>query len=147
LDFTPSRAQGHLIVAGIRVLQHLGKRPPTPEEIAQHLELSAEVVLHILRGLEARRAIRFIETPFELRVDVLDHGALDALPLEATGADMGREIEDFHRKTEDRQRAIERMMREADPEQKAREKASKIEEEFRRFRDRKSRSPFEEEPS
>jgi DNA-directed RNA polymerase specialized sigma subunit len=144
MEFTPSRAQGHLIVAAIRVLQHLRMRPPTPEEISEHLNLSREVVLHILRGLEGRRAVRFLQSPFEVRVDIVDHEVLDALPLDATGPDMGREIQDFHKKTEDRQKQIEKMMREADPEERTREKTSKMEEEFRRFKNRKSRPPFEE---
>lgn len=146
MEFTPSRAQGHLIVAAIRVLQHLRNRPPTPEEIADLLKISREVVLHILRGLESRRAVRFLQSPFEVRVDIVDHEVLDALPLDATGPDMGREIEDFHKKTEDRQRKIEKMMREADPGERMREKTSKMEEEFRRFRNRKSHTPFDEEP-
>jgi hypothetical protein len=144
MEFTPSRAQGHLLVAGIRVLQHLHKRPPTPEELADLLGLSREVTLHILRGLDSHGAIRFLKTPFEVRVDVADHGALDALPLDPEGPDMEREIEDFQRKSEDRQRQIERMMRESDPDRKVREKASKVEEEFRRFQSRKSRPPFEQ---
>ena len=143
MEFVPSRAQGHLIVAAVRVLSHQRKRPPTAEEIAELLGLSREIALHILRGLEARRIVHSIETPFEVRYDIEDHVAIDALPIDATGPDLGREIGDFHKKTEDRQKEIERMMRDADPDRAAREKAAKIEEEFRRFRGRKSSaSPF-----
>jgi hypothetical protein len=143
MEFIPSRAQGHLIVAAIRVLSHQRKRPPTAEEIAEVLGLSREIALHILRGLEARGIVRPIETPFEVRFDVEDHAAIDALPIDASGPDLGREIEDFHKKTEDRQKKIEKMMRDADPDRAAREKAAKIEEDFRRFRGRKSSaSPF-----
>ena len=143
MEFVPARAQGHLMVAAIRVLSHNRKRPPSAEEIAELLSLSREIVLHILRGLETRAIVRAIETPFEVRFDIEDHNAIEDLPVDASGPDLGREIEDFHKKSEDRQKKIERMMRDADPDRAAREKAAKIEEEFRRFRGRRpSTSPF-----
>jgi hypothetical protein len=143
MEFVPSRAQGHLIVAAIRVLSHLRKRPPTDEEIAELVALSREIALHILRGLEARGIVRAIETPFEVRFEIERHLAIEELPLDVSGPDLGREIEDFHKKAEDRQKKIEQMMRETDPERAAREKAAKIEEEFRRFRGRRpAASPF-----
>jgi hypothetical protein len=143
MEFVPARAQGHLIVAAIRVLSHQRKRPPTAGEIAELLNSSREIALHLLRGLEARGIVRAIETPFEVRFDIENHKAVEELPLDASGPDLGREIEDFHKKTEDRQKKIEKMMRDADPERTAREKAAKIEEEFRRFRGRRAAaSPF-----
>ena len=146
MDFVPSKSQGHLIAAAIRVLTHRRKRPPTPEEIAELLGLSRELVLHIARGLEARGILRSIETPFEVRMDLENYQAIEELPEESTGPDMGKEIETFHKKTEDRQKAIEQMMHESDPERKAREKSSQIEEEFRRFRSKRApRTPFDSE--
>jgi DNA-binding MarR family transcriptional regulator len=143
MEFVPAQGQGHLIVAAIRVLTHLGKRPPTEEEIAAHLGISREIALHILRGLEARGIVRTLKNPFDVRYDIADHRLIESLPLEAKGPDMGREIEDFHKKSEDRQKQIEQMMRDADPERKNREKVSKIEEEFRRFsKKRPAGTPF-----
>jgi len=144
MEFVPSRAQGHLIVASIRVLSHLHKRPPTPEEIAGQLGLSREQVLHVLRGLEERGIVRPIENPFDVRMDIADHKAVEKLPVKAKGPDMGREIEDFHRKTEDRQKRIEQMLRDGDPEAKTRKKAAAIEKEFERFKKKKDASPFKE---
>lgn len=144
MEFVPARSQGHLIAAAIRVLSHRSKRPPTAEEMADLLGYSRELVLHIVRGLEARGILRSIETPFEVRIDIEDHRAIEDLPEEATGPDMGREIEDFHKKTEDRQKAIERLMRDSDPERRAREKSTQMEEEFRRFRAKKApQTPFD----
>lgn len=143
MEFIPSRAQGHLIVAAIRVLGHLRNRPPTEEEIAGLLGLSREVTLHILRGLDARGIVRPLKNPFDVRYDLADHQLLEELPPRSEGPDIGKEIEDFHKKTEDRQKAIERMMRESDPERKVRDKVSKIEEDFRRFRTkRRADLPF-----
>jgi len=137
MEFVPSRAQGHLVVAAIRMLEHRQKRPPTAEEIADLLGLSREIILHIVRGLEARMIVRSVTNPFDVRIDLADYLKLEELPVDATGPDMGREIEDFHKKSEDRQKQIERMMQDADPDRKLREKASKMEEEFRRFRGKK----------
>ncbi len=146
MEFVPARAQGHLMVAAIRVLAHQRNRPPAAEEIADLLGLSREIVLHILRGLERRGIVRPVQTPFEVRFDIEDHALLDDLPVDAQGPDMGREIEDFHKKSEDRQKRIERMMRETDPEDKSREKVSRIEEEFRKFKTKRSPgSPFHDE--
>jgi hypothetical protein len=143
MEFVPAQSQGHLIVAAIRVLTHLGERPPTEEGIAAHLGISREIALHILRGLEARGIVRPLKSPFDVRYDIGDHRLIESLPLEVEGPDMGREIEDFHKKSEDRQRKIEQMMRDADPERKTREKVSKIEEEFRRFsKKRPAGAPF-----
>jgi hypothetical protein len=143
MEFVPARGQGHLIVAAIRVLTHLRNRPPTEEEIAEQLGISRELTLHILRGLEDRGIVHSLKNPFDVRYDLGDHRLLESLPLEATGPDMGREIEDFHKKSEDRQKRIEQMMRDADPERTTRQKVSKMEEEFRRFsRKRPAGSPF-----
>jgi DNA-directed RNA polymerase specialized sigma subunit len=142
MEFVPSRSQAHLIVASIRILTHQTKRPPTPDEIAEQIDFAREHVLHILRGLEARKIVRTIENPFDVRIDIADYRAIEELPEEATGPDMGREIEDFHKKAEDRQRKIEQMMRESDPESSTRKKAKQIEKEFQRFRSQKGRSPF-----
>jgi DNA-directed RNA polymerase specialized sigma subunit len=145
MEFVPSQAQGHLIAAAIRVLSHIHKRPPTEGEIADLLGISREVTLHILRGLETRGIVRPLKNPFDVRYDLDDHLLLEELPAKAEGPDMGKEIEDFHRKTEDRQKAIERMMRESDPERKVRDKVSKIEEDFRRFRTkRRTGTPFDD---
>ncbi len=145
MEYVPSRDQAHLIAAAIRVLEHQHNRPPTPEEIAELLGISSEIVLHIARGMERKGILRSIETPFELRLDVEDHLAIEDLPSESAGPDMGREIEDFHRRSEDRQKRIERMMRENDPEQETRRKVSEIEAEFRKFKKGKGgRSPFGE---
>lgn len=143
MEFVPSRSEGQLMTAAIRVLSHREKRPPTPQEIAELLRLSQEITLHVLRGLEARGIVRSMTTPFEVRVTIEDESGVAELPVVSTGPDMGHEIEDFHRKAEDRQKRIERMMRDADPEKASREKVSKMEEEFRRFRkDRRASSPF-----
>ena len=144
MEFVPSRAQGHLFVASIRVLSHLRKRPPTPEEIAEQLGLSREQVLHVLRGLEERGIVKPIENPFDVRMDVADHKAIEKLPVKTKGPDMGREIEDFHKKTEDRQKKIEEMLRDGDPETKSRKKAAAIEKEFKSFRKKKGTSPFKQ---
>lgn len=145
MEFVPARDQAHLIAAAIRVLLHRHNRPPTPEEISDILSLSREIVLHIVRGMEARGILRSIETPFEIRIDIDDHLGIEKLPLESKGPDMGREIEDFHRRSEDRQKRIERMMRENDPEAETRRKVSEIEAEFRRFKKKKGGdSPFRE---
>ena len=142
MEFVPSRAQGHLVVASIRVLSHLRKRPPTAEEIAEQLGLSREQVLHLLRGLEERRIVRSIENPFDVRIDVAEYKAIEELPEEAIGPDIGREIEDFHKKTEERQKRIEQMLRDGDPDARSREKTAAIEKEFRQFRKKKGSSPF-----
>lgn len=142
MEFVPSRAQGHLIAASIRVLSHLTKRPPTGEEIAEQLKLSRELVFHIIRGLEARGIVRSIENPFDVRIDIADHEEIDKLPVESEGPDMGQEIKDFHKKTEDRQKKIEKMMRDSDPEKESRKKAAAIEKEFKQFKKKRGSSPF-----
>ncbi|MBD3160853.1 MAG: hypothetical protein GF346_01735 [Candidatus Eisenbacteria bacterium] len=145
MEFVPSRGQGHLIVASIRVLSHVLNRPPTAAEIAEQLRLSRELVLHILRGLGKRAIVREIENPFDVRFVLDDPAGLEKLPIEAKGPDMGREIDEFHQKAVERQKQIERMMQENDPESKTRKKAATIEEEFKKFRRQKGRSPFREE--
>ena len=142
MEFVPGRDQGHLIVAAIRVLSHVQNRPPTGGEIAGQLGLSRELVLHIIRGLEQRGIVRSIENPFDVRIDIADYRAIEELPEKATGPDMGREIEDFHKKSEARQKKIEQMMRDSDPETRARKKTAAIEKEFRHFRKKKGSSPF-----
>jgi len=87
------------VVAAIRVLSHRQSgRPPTEDEIAQLVGVSREWVGVLVRGLEAAGAVRVLTGPFEARVEILDHLALEKLPKAESTGGVEEDLKEFAEK-------------------------------------------------
>ncbi len=87
--------EGHLYVAAIRILEHQHKAPPTVDQIAGMLRLSAEQAGFISRRLEEAGIIRVVESAYGDRWGVDDHLKLEQLPREAEASQMDTALKQF----------------------------------------------------
>jgi hypothetical protein len=139
-----SREEGHAHVAAIRVLSYREGRPPTLAEVAEILGSKIEITTHRLRALQELGIVQMIESPFEVHVHVADYAALEELPEEHTGEDLAEQMKDFQRRQEEKAEEFQRIFAEEDPDAPKKEKFSKLEDELRSFKKKKSKkAPWE----
>jgi hypothetical protein len=87
--------EGHLIVAAIRIHDHLHDSVPSLEEICTCLGLSREKGGQIVRGLERLGIVLPVESAYGQRFAIGDHLKLEELPRSATPSKLDEEIERF----------------------------------------------------
>jgi hypothetical protein len=134
MGYAPNYYESHLVVAAIRVLGHRNGRPPTPEEVAELLGYGTEKTYVLMHELKGRKIIRVMESPFDVRMEVIDPVPLETLPREASDPAMKEEIADFHSKSEKKQKDMERMFRGGEAEKRRRERVAKLEAQFKSFK-------------
>jgi hypothetical protein len=66
-------SQGHLVLAAIRVLEHLRGTSPTLEEIRNLINMSLEKVNFICKKLHDTGVIEIVEGAFGNRMTIADH--------------------------------------------------------------------------
>ena len=109
METTPNYDMSHLVVAAARVLAHKLEKPPTYEEIGELLGISHEVIGAIARALETRGIVKIRMTPFDTRVDVADHTALEELPRDDRGAAIKEEVDAFVERSKEKQESIDKL--------------------------------------
>ena len=139
-----NRAEGHLIVAGVRVLAHSLGRGPTPEELADLLGLAASAVRLQLIALGDLGAVAMVESAFETHAEVRDHTRLDDLP-EEEGPAIGDDLKAFDEKKRQETERMSHLFEAGDQETRRQERHQKMDEELQSFRKRKPENPFGEE--
>jgi DNA-binding Lrp family transcriptional regulator len=87
--------EGHLIVAAIRIHDHLNDAVPSLEEICTRLNLSHEKGGQIVRRLEKLGIILPVQSAYGERYAIGDHLKLEELPRSATPSKLDEEIERF----------------------------------------------------
>jgi hypothetical protein len=92
---TATRENGHLAVAGIRILTHRASHPPTVEELAGFLGWSFEWTGVLVNDLARHDIVMIVDHAFTRRVEVRDHLALESLPLEKDAATIDDELHEF----------------------------------------------------
>jgi hypothetical protein len=99
MDVQAGYEEGHLLVAGVRVLTHRNQgRPPTVEEIAELIGLSREWTGVMVSSLERAKVLHTLTGPFETRVEIADHLALEKLPRQEAAAGVDEELRQFAKK-------------------------------------------------
>ena len=73
-------SQAHLLVAAIRVYEHMNSRPPAIEELCQSINLSIEQGSFICRKLEELEVVKAVEGSFGVRLFVRDHLKIEDIP-------------------------------------------------------------------
>ena len=69
----PSHDEGHLIVAGIRVMAHREGRPPLLDDVAAEIGMPADLVRVLVLEMEKLGILRQLTAAFETRLAVDDH--------------------------------------------------------------------------
>ena len=72
--------QAHLLVAAIRVYEHMNSRPPAIEELCQSINLSIEQGSFICRKLEELEVVKAVEGSFGVRLFVRNHLKIEDIP-------------------------------------------------------------------
>jgi len=131
-----TRGEAHLLVAGIRVLTHTGERPPTPEELADLLELSASAVRLHLRQLADLGIVALVTTAFATHAEVRDHLAVEELP-EAAGPAIAEDLEAFDRRKREEKSRMAHLFESGEHEQQQQDKLKQMDEDLASFRKKK----------
>ena len=110
--------EAHLMVAAIRIFEHLNSRPPNAEELCRTLNLSIEKGSLVCRKLEDLGIIKSVEGSYGSRLYVNDHRKLEDIPRSEPESKMEDELKKF----QDSQKAFSRKMETLQAEQKQKKK-------------------------
>jgi hypothetical protein len=141
----PSREEGHLIVAAIRLLQHREGRSPRPEELAELLEWPAAALRVHLVALQKEGVVALVESAFDTHVEIRDHLRLEELATAAEATDLETELANFDRRKQEETERMGRLFSEGEPARRQAERLQKMDKELQDFRKRKPRDPFAKE--
>lgn len=75
--------EGHLVVAAIRILEFRSGSPPSSDQIAEMLNMSAEQTAYIIRRLSEEGIIELVESAFGDRWTTADYLKLEDLSRDA----------------------------------------------------------------
>lgn len=135
--------RGHLLVAAIRVLKHTNGRSPDEIAVADLVNLPPEVVRTALAHLADSGIVRIVRTPFEARVELGDHTALESLPHEKDEPRMEEEVKQFLGGKKDRHQGLTTLFRSGEMDERSKQKHAGLEEKLKGFRPR-TPGPFPE---
>lgn len=136
-----TRSEGHLILAGIRVLVHRLERGPTPEELAELLGLAASAVRLQLTALAELGAVAMVESAYENHAEVRDHLLVDDLP-EEDGPAITEDLKAFDEKKRQETERMAHLFESGEQERQQRERHRQMDEELDSFRKKKPANPF-----
>jgi hypothetical protein len=138
----PNRDEGHLVVAAVRVLEHLRQHPPTEEEVAELLQWHEDRGRVIVRELRDMGVLDALVSPFEVRYQIRDHRLLDELEeSEDVKGTIAKEMADFDQRSQEAQDHLEKMFGIAQKNSKPAPKTG-LEDDFDSFAQRKPKDPF-----
>lgn len=110
MDVQAGYEEGHLVAAGVRVLTHRNQgRPPTVEELAELIGLSREWTGVMVSALERAKVLHTLRGPFETRVEIADHLALEKLPKQAAAAGVDEELKQFAAKKREEESQLKNL--------------------------------------
>jgi hypothetical protein len=137
---TPSYDEGHLILAGIRIRAHRDGRPPLLEDVAELIDMPADLLRVLVVELEERGIIRQLANAFETRLRVDDHLKAEELPKEGGGR-LDSEVQEFRKAFQEKQKDLKNTFGSGAFTKKSDEKMSRLEEELKKFKGRGGPGP------
>jgi DNA-binding transcriptional regulator GbsR (MarR family) len=88
-------SQAHLLVAAIRVYEHMNSRPPTLEDLCHTIHLSIEQVNFICRRLEELDIIEAVEGSYGVRLFIRNHLKIEDIPRGVQESKLEEELKKF----------------------------------------------------
>ena len=110
--------EAHLLVAAIRIFEHLNSRPPTVDELCRTINFSIEKGNFICRKLEDLGIIEAVEGSYGARWYVSDHLKIEDIPRGEPESKMEDELKKF----QETQKAFAQKMETLQAEQKQKKK-------------------------
>lgn len=111
-------SQAHLMVAAIRVYEHLNSRPPSIEDLCQTIDFSIEKGNFICRRLEELNIIEAVQGSYGTRLFVREHLKIEDIPR----GDPENKFEDELKKFQDSRKAISQKVETFQAQQKQKKK-------------------------
>jgi len=136
-----TRNEAQLLVAGIRVFQHLNGRSPTPEELADLLQLSSSSVRLQLAFLDDSKVVALVKSAFDTHAEVRDHLGIEELPEEG-GPEISEDLRDFDRRKLEEAEKMSRLFDSGEHEKHQREKMDRMGQDLKDFKKKKPTNPF-----
>lgn len=102
----------HIFVAGIRIFEHVNKRPPSLKELSDILKISEEELSLISRKLSDEKIISMIVSGAECRYGISDHTRIETLPRDDETPRMADEISQFQNRQQSRLKEMEKTLAE-----------------------------------
>jgi hypothetical protein len=136
-----TKAEAHLVVAGVRVLEHRESRSPNPEQLAELLGESPSAIRLQLAWLNERGVVALVESAYDTHVEIRDYLQIEDY-TEAEGPDITEDLADFDRRKQEEAEKMAHLFDSGEHEQKQRDKLEKMGEDLNDFRRRKPKNPF-----
>jgi hypothetical protein len=136
-----TRDEAHLLVAGIRVWQHLNGRSPTPEELAELVQLSASSVRLQLTFLDDLQVVALVKSAFATHAEVRDHLKIEELAAEG-GPEISADLKDFDRRKQEEAEKMSQLFDSGDHQKQQQEKLDQMGRDLKDFKKKKPRNPF-----
>lgn len=136
-----TRNEAQLLVAGIRVYNHLNDRSPTPEELADLVQLSASSVRLQLAFLDDRGIVALVKSAFDTHAEVREHLAIEELP-EDGGPEISADLKDFDRRKLEEAERMSRLFDSGDHQKQQRDKLDQMADDLKDFKKKKPINPF-----
>ena len=137
-----SRKEGHLILAGVRVLEHLNGRSPTPEQLADLLETDASSMRLHLTWLEDLGVVSLVQSAYETHVEIRDHHKVEELS-EDEGPAISEDLKEFDEKKKAEAERMAQLFDSGEHEQKRQDKLKQMGEDLEDFKRKKPKNPFD----
>jgi hypothetical protein len=111
-------SQAHLMVAAVRVYEHINSRPPTIEDLCQTINFPIEKGNFICRRLEELDIIEAVEGSYGTRLFVREHLKIEDIPR----GDPESNFEDDLKKFQDNRKAFSQKVETFQAQQKQKKK-------------------------
>lgn len=136
-----TRNEAQLLAAGIRVFSHLNDRSPTPEELADLVQLPASSVRLQLAYLDDRGIVALVKSAFDTHAEVRDHLAIEELPEEG-GPEISKDLKDFDRRKLEEAEKMSKLFDSGDHQKQQRDKMDQMADDLKDFKKKKPLNPF-----
>jgi hypothetical protein len=111
-------SEAHLLVAAIRIFEHLNSRPPDVDELCRTIKFSIEKVNFICRKLENLGIIEAVEGSYGARWYIGDHRKIEDIPRGEPESKLEAELKKF----QETQKAFSQKMETLQAQQKRKKK-------------------------
>lgn len=110
--------EAHLLIAAIRIFEHLNSRPPNVDDLCRILKISIESGNYICHKLEELGIIKAVEGSYGARWYVADHLKIEEIPRGKAEHKFEEELKKF----QDHQKAFSQKIENFQAEQKQKKK-------------------------
>jgi len=140
---TVTRSEGQLLAAGVRVFSHLKARSPTPEELADLLEMSASAVRLQVASLSDLGALTLVESAFANHVELGDLSLMETLP-DVAGPAISEDLRDFDRRKQEEAEKMSNLFSSGELDERKRKKLEEMDRGLGGFKRKPPRNPFDD---